>query len=621
MSDPTSSPAPSGAVNASSDPFRKPSRRSIVVGAAWAVPAVVAVKATPAWAAMSPTPCLAYTYQQVRAASQFLSGTLLGTRLSQVFLDPSWTPFSLAELRGLQVTTIPPNAPVPDPAPPISTRIDSVANGPAYRMPLNLNALNLVDVIAGVKLGSLIKTDLGAINEWAQAIYNGYALGSTGAIDNSSGMIDTSQAANSTTWASVNLKNLLDNALSGGLSGVGTWVSNIADLSLDVGAIAARAREEECTNCIKRDYLLAWLKLALKSPLIKGIYNVLDPILFGTPGLVSTLNGLIGPGSVLDNLLNTIETAIAALTLGTLRANATISLSLDVTELRNRLRTDVFPGTKLLDLKLGDGTQPGDNVLFIDLGVLLGGAYGTPNVGNTALNNLPANSDLLINASAVDNLVTELGKIGANVLEILYDLLQVDINVTVEGWSLLNGTWYTVATLALVNKTTNAGPVSLRTLFDGDATFKVTLDPTHGGLIGGLLGLLTNLVTTTLNATLKTIGLTLKTLVHDQVLTTTLQAAIDALTGFVSALLKWLFVNPGVLSLTANAQNDPSAGCSVTPGYKPEPPDWSSITTGEYDVAALRLSVLQSVSTKLVTLYLARAAVGPIIATPNPTNP
>lgn len=72
-----------GAQGTQTDPFRpRPSRRTVVAGAAWAVPAVVGMNALPAWA-LSPVPCPDYTYTKVRAASQFLSGTLLGTRLSQ----------------------------------------------------------------------------------------------------------------------------------------------------------------------------------------------------------------------------------------------------------------------------------------------------------------------------------------------------------------------------------------------------------------------------------------------------------------------------------------------------------------------------------------------------------
>ena len=608
MSDPTRDPETSGTADSNKDPFRKPSRRAVVIGAAWAVPSVMAINAAPAWAT-SPTPCTAWTYQNLRAASQFLSGTLLGTRLSQVFSDPSWTNFSLADLRGIQVTTVPPNAPVPDPA--NATKLDAVANAPAYRTQLNLAALQALQVIASVELGSLIKAPVGVINQWAQAVYNGTVNGSTGAIDNSSGAIDLSAAAGSTTYASINLKNLLDSALSGGLNGLGTTVAdNLADLSLDIGAIAGRAWQETCTNCIKRDYLLAWAKLAVKSPLLAAVYSPLVPII---NGLQTTLNGLIGTNSVLTGLLDSIENAINAINvlgLVKLTATANLSVTLDASAALTALGDDLFPGSNLLDVGLG-----GDKTIVIDLGVLLGGAY-QPDGTNSALNGLAPNSNLVVNASAVTNLVTELGKIGTNVVEVLQHLIKVNLNIGVHAY-LLGIVDSDVATIQLYSGTSGSNPASLWDLLHNNFYLKVTLLP-DAGLVGGLLSALTTVITNTINGLVGQIGTTLNTLLVQQVLTTTVNTAVTALTTFVNQLLTALFVNPGVLSLTANAQNDPQVACIPPTGAGAEPSDWSTLENGEYDVAALRLSVLQSVSTNLVTAYLARAAVGPIVATPNP---
>ncbi len=198
------------------------SRRTVVAGVAWATPAVIVSSTLPAVAASPGRPCDAVTYTQIHAAAQFLSGTLLGTRLSQVFDDPSWTGASLAQVRGgLKVSTIPPAAPVADPT---SAQQVTTASGPAYRMPLDVDALGgAVQVTAGIPLGgNLIRTDLGVLNQFAQALANGRAVGSTGgAVDNSSGAIDLSNTARSTTYASINLKNLLNEALSGGTGRAG----------------------------------------------------------------------------------------------------------------------------------------------------------------------------------------------------------------------------------------------------------------------------------------------------------------------------------------------------------------------------------------------------------------
>ncbi|WOP20089.1 choice-of-anchor G family protein [Raineyella sp. LH-20] len=556
----------------------------------------MAVKAVPAWAA-SPTPCTDWTYTQVRAASQFLSGTLLGTRLSQVFLDPAWTDFQLADLRGLQVTTNPPAAPVVDPAAG-SERLDAVANAPAYRMKLDLQALQLLEVIAGIKLGSLIKTPVGAVNQFAQATYNGTANGSTGAVDNSSGVIDLSNSAGSTTWASINLRNLLNEALGGSLSGLGDVVAdNLLDLSLDVGAVAGRAWQDTCTNCVNRDYLLAWLKLVVTSPLLAAIYDALVPVL---GGLQTTVNGLIGTNSVVSGLLNQIENAVNALPLG-LGANADLSVELDASALLAALGSDLFPSSDLLDVGLGAG-----KTLGIDLGVLLGGAYQADGT-NTALNGLAPNTGLLVNASAVTNLVDELGKIGQDIVGAIVGLIKVNLNIQVSG---LGGD---LATIKLQAGENNTDPVTIGGLLNGQFYLKVSL-LSGVPIVGDLLSALTSLVTTTVSGLVGQLGGALKTLVGDAVLTTTVNAAISQLVAFVNQLLTKLFVVPGILSLTANAQNDPTVGCNVRAGGGAEPSDWAGIQEGEYDVAALRLSVLQAVDTRLVTLYLARGAVGPVAA-------
>lgn len=71
----------------------------------------------------------------------------------------------------------------------------------------------------------------------------------------------------------------------------------------------------------------------------------------------------------------------------------------------------------------------------------------------------------------------------------------------------------------------------------------------------------------------------------------------------VSRLYAGLFLN-GVVALTVNAQNDPAAG-------GPEPADWTGLDPGRYDVAALRIGVLDALGQSNVRLYLGRGSVGP----------
>ncbi|MEA5153985.1 choice-of-anchor G family protein [Raineyella sp.] len=605
MSDPTSSPAPSGAANASNDPFRKPSRRSIVVGAAWAVPAVVAVQGTPAWAT-SPTTCPTLNYTQLRGASQFLSGVLLGFPLSSIFPDQGG-PGTLVDLKGLEATwTSASGTTVANPA------TASPAGPPgAYIMPVDLSLLHAIEVALSLPAQSLITTGAGAINEWAQAAAGGIANGSTGAIDNSSGAINFAQASQPTTWASINLKNLLNNALNGGLNGLGGAVAgNVTDLSLDLGAIAGRAwwstTPPDC-NCVKRDYLLAWAKLVLDSPLLTALYNLLVPIINGLQG---TLNTAIGQSGIINGLLTQITNAINAINIAGLvglTSSANLSVTLNASTALSALGNDLFPSSDLIDVGLGAGKK-----ITVDLGVLLGGAY-QPDGTNSALNGLAPNTSLLVNGSAVTNLVAQLGQIGTNVVEILQHAIKVNLHLDV--YLTLTVVKTKVITIDLYSGNSGTNPASLYDLLHNN--FYLKAEALSGlPIVGQLLTAVTALITSTLNGLVGQIGTAINTLVVQQVLTTAVKTAISNLTGFVSDLLTKLFITPGVLSLTANAQNDPTVACTPPGTYGPEPTDWTGITDGEYDVAALRLSVLGAVSTKLVTLYLARAAVGPITHTP-----
>ncbi len=155
--------------------------------------------------------------------------------------------------------------------------------------------------------------------------------------------------------------------------------------------MAGRAYEQDCAVCITRDYLLAWLRLALDSPLIGAV----------TSGLESTLNTVIGESGVVNSLLSDLTSALSLLGID---ATAQPSITTDYTG-----AGDLLPDSDLVDLRLGGSAQP----LTIDIGALLGGAY-RPDGTNSALNGLAPNTSLVVNPSAITNTVTELGKLAAN---------------------------------------------------------------------------------------------------------------------------------------------------------------------------------------------------------------
>lgn len=312
-----------------------------------------------------------------------------------------------------------------------------------------------------------------------------------------------------------------------------------------------------------------------------------------------------------------------------LSATAELVVELDASAALTALGNDLFPDSGLLDVGLGS-----NKTLVIDLGTLLGGAYGaggTLNWGSSnALNNLPPNTNLLTNLlaappsgedSTVTRLAKELGNIGKNILDVLRPLLKVKLTLNVKA-HLLTST-VDAATVELYSGTSDTGttPASLADLLSGNFHLHVTAMSNVPG-VGDLLSLLgTALVGTTVVNAVKAIGTTLDGLLKDLVLTGPVMTLITTLTDTVDQLLTGLFVNPGVLSLTANAQNHPEAACVPPTGAGAAPTDWDTLVSGEYDVAALRLGVVGAVTTKLVTLYLARGAVGPISATASPSNP
>jgi hypothetical protein len=70
----------------------------------------------------------------------------------------------------------------------------------------------------------------------------------------------------------------------------------------------------------------------------------------------------------------------------------------------------------------------------------------------------------------------------------------------------------------------------------------------------------------------------------------------------IGGLFTSLFANQ-VVTLDVNAQNDPITGNA-------QPSDWAEIPAGQYDVAALRMGILDAAGASNVNLYLGRASVG-----------
>jgi hypothetical protein len=101
-----------------------------------------------------------------------------------------------------------------------------------------------------------------------------------------------------------------------------------------------------------------------------------------------------------------------------------------------------------------------------------------------------------------------------------------------------------------------------------------------------------------------------------KVVTTTLTGLLTPLTNFIGLATSGLFGENSVLSLSANAQNQPNpaapSGTALPRWAASLPgPDPVTRTTGRYDVAALRLNTLGLLGPSLaIELDFARSSVG-----------
>lgn len=210
--------------------------------------------------------------------------------------------------------------------------------------------------VAGVNLlGSGGILDVSALAQYARANGDGSSHGASGAVTSAGAIASGAPVQN----ASVNLDNVL-----GSLGGL-----NLADLSLDIGALAATATQT-AGGVQTGDYKIADLVLNLQSPALGTVLTTLS-------GALGTANGL------LPEQLNT--QADGALLPGPLPGGAPIPVGdVDLTNLPNLAAALTTFNSTLLDGSDGISIDPSNGRILIDLDTLI------PN-----LNNLPPNTPLL----------------------------------------------------------------------------------------------------------------------------------------------------------------------------------------------------------------------------------
>lgn len=537
------------------------SRRSVMKGAAWTVPALMVATASPAYA-------LSCVEGQWNAVGR---GKLLSGGLFNVNLD------TLASVNGTIAS-----------APAVVTETGFV-HGPGaggdpdtYANPLSITALGAITVNAtgltttvSQLLGLIASAPdgTGLLNQFAHAQGDGLSKGASGYVADN-GTVRVAPAGGYPQVASLDLKQLLTPLLGSATTG---FLANVANLNLDVGAIVGRSIFEQMCNtavtpdgyALTREYLVAYLRVALTSPLIGNVVTAVADLV---PNLV------VDTDAVWDILraVPLLGEVLAALAGEVLTVQVTANAGDLVTALTAAPVSD--GADQPISLALGDGTA------IIDLYKLLGGAF--PGGWSAMANSLPANSILFVDYPLpTDALATFIADLQQTIIDRIQDHVSIKISV--------GNTDGLLATGILIEGT-------LRQFLDGTATVMIKLlgIPLNlGAALGPLLASLGDLV----RGTIFTAG---------GVVALALTAVNDLLAALFDAL-------KNVLNLTLNVQNKPehNNAPAIANHRTPWPSRWTTgpqaLQAGRYDVAALGVSAVGLLD--VLDLYLARGSVGPHI--------
>jgi hypothetical protein len=550
-----------------------------------------------------------------RAQGQFLGGGVL--------------PIPLETVADLNAVTVANDGTIAAPSPTSATPVgpDGFAN------PLQVDALNgLVQLDLTNLLVLPLETDVGAVNQYGRATATGDSAAATGLVNDSGAIAVDTVPATMPDWATLKLSNLVRTATGEAISSL---VAGIADVDLSIGAVASSAEVDGCNADysgdiaanLNRDYLVAGLSSTASTPLVGDLVSTVGSTV---TNLAPIVNGLSTSTGLVTAVTNSINVLVGPLLngLGLGSTQVTIGATADFSAVTALLDDTLTDPTGLVEISLSGGT------VTVDLAALLGGPDG--------LNGLDPNTEIVVNDAAITKLTTALTQVldawTTRVLDAVnraIGLVKLDITATIVlRVDLINSNLATI--------TATATNVSLTDLLAGKVVLNATVsEVVSGGVLGTLIGtscvllgvlcwLTTGLISgvasvveVALESPINGVGQIVGSAVYGLLtpLVTTLGASlasvVNPLVSAVASLYRVLFGGePGaLLSLGVNLQNAPEVGVN------PAPIDWTSgddaITPGQYDIAALRIGVLDALgSSTNINLDLARSSVGPNVPVP-----
>ena len=504
---------------------------------------------------------------KTRGEGKLVSGGLLGFNLD-----------ILAEAKGMLVTN---NGFVAtaNPSTAASAGVDAYAN------PLSVTALSAVDVDLGGGILQLpLNNSVGVLNQYGLAASGGTSIGASGFVSDS-GAVATATANGYPELGSLNLFSLVS-ALNPTVAGT---LGNVTDVSLDIGAVAGRARLDGCQEAftgpnatnVTRDYLAAGLATTVHSPTVGALVTAIR----GTvTDLQTAVNGIESNAEVKTAIQNGV-TGLLAPVLGTLSIasiDPTVSATVDLTAV------DAFLTQPFGDTAGIVSVSPSLGTVSVNLAALLGTAY--PGVYSGQLNGLAPNTHLLVDSVVVTALTAALGQ----ALDGWIATAQIKLDEALAAVQVTSTVLITVNLLVGTASLTASVSGSLEALQAGTVPATVTGDTV---LLADLVAPLENgfgaVVGTAVNGALAPAA----------VIGSTVTSLLPPIVTAIGGVFTELYLN-GIVTLDINAQNDPPVGNNA------EPVDWATLPAGRYDVAAVRVGILDVVASNNVRLYLGRGSVG-----------